>query len=201
MGKCRVADLRGLRLSAAGDVVDVTTEGLRQTVEELCVLENVDDVVRGGGIRHARTGADRREVIAWNVRDGQAMRRRGRDREGEATAAPACESPPHRVHSPDIEAGGEQQIEDLRDLLVGHSAERAGDETRGAPADEHEPNVAALHTGGDLADALRGGERPRAGERVIALHDRERTVWRARVVRRHDQAADDLAERTLERGD
>jgi len=81
-----------------------------------------------------------------------------RDGECKATAAPTGEAPTYGIDRADVEAGGEEEVEELRQLRFGHPAKWRGDEARRAAADEHEGDVSALHAPGDLADPLRGGE-------------------------------------------
>src|SRR5437870_4345083 len=104
------------------------------------------------------------------------MRGRGRNCEREPPAAPAGKTTAHGVYRSDVEAGSEEDLEKMGELRFGHSSQRTGDETGGAAADEHQREVAALHTRGDLADALCGAERARPRQRMISDHDRDRAV-------------------------
>src|SRR5436305_1986999 len=114
-------DLGRLRLRTTRDVRCITTERFGDPVQQLCLLENVEHVVRGGGIWDTGTGTDRRQVVAGYIRHGETVRGRRSDRERQASAAPPAEAATDRVHSGDVEAGGEKYLEELGDLGFGHS--------------------------------------------------------------------------------
>src|SRR3954470_15653371 len=149
-----MAGLWRFGLRATGDVEEVAMKRLGQTVDELRILENLDDVVGRGLIGHARSGADGREVIAGHIGDSEAVRGGRGDRERESPAAPAGEATSHGVDGSDVESRREEQLEDVRELGFGHSAKRRGNEARRTAADEHEADVSALHPRRNLADAL-----------------------------------------------
>ena len=194
MGEGRVAGLRRLRLGATGDVEEIAVKRLRQAVDQLRFLEDIDDVVSRRVVRHARSGADGREIVARYIGNGEAMRRSRSDGERKSAAAPTSETPAHGIDGGDVEPRGEEQIEQLSELGFGHATQRRGNEARGAAADEHEGDVAAFHARGDLADALRRRERSWSGDGMVAGNHGEGAVGRAFLVRPDDQSAGDLVE-------
>src|SRR5947208_2611915 len=96
---------------------------LGEAIDQLRLVENVDHLIGRRGIGHARSGTNRREVISGYVGDSEAMGSCGSDCQGEASAAPAREAAAHGVDGGDVEARGEKDVEDLRELRLRHAAQ------------------------------------------------------------------------------
>src|SRR5690242_14754868 len=119
MGESGMSRLWRLRLGAARHVREIAVKRLGNAVEQLGFVENVE---------HAET-----------------VCRRGCDRQRQSTAAPPRKAPADGVDGADVQARCEEDLEQLRELELGHSAKRSGDETRGTATDQNEADIATLH--------------------------------------------------------
>jgi len=80
-GWMRIA--RRFRNASSRDAVEVFAVCLGNARQQFGALENRDDVARRSRIRHTRTRSYGRQIIAGDVRDGEAVRR-GRQKENES---------------------------------------------------------------------------------------------------------------------
>ncbi len=200
----RVAGLRRLESRIALDGVQVAAQRDRHEVPELVRHEDGAHLARGARVGDARTGADRREVIADDVRDDEIAHLVRLERGGETARAPSREALADEIHRRDVESGTVQQFEELHHLFGLERRIGRGDEARGAAGEQHPRIVLGTHSGGGHLDHPRGRERTKPGLRMVADDHLEARVRRGHLSRRDDDATGRLGAVLLEpfhRGD
>src|SRR5712691_8942259 len=101
----------------------------------------------------------------------------------------------------DVETGTENQLEQVRQICLAHSAQGRADQTRRATGQQYDSEIAAAFLRDRLADARGRLEGAASGDRMIAHEHADRADRGVRLFRRDHDSSGYFGERAMQRRD